>query len=104
MPILLIPLAAVLGTAYYASTEQGKNFIEETKEGIKTTGQDIMVSGVVITGLSVLPLTKKQKLIIGGGYSAYLIAKIKAEKKEPSVLEKDHPVVEEVELDNTWLF
>ena len=105
MPLLIYPIAAaVLGAAYYASTEEGKNFVEETKQGVKTAGQELMIGGVVVTGLSVLPLTNKQKITIGAAYSAYLIAKIKADKKNQSVLEKAHPVVEEVELDETWLF
>jgi hypothetical protein len=105
MPFLIYPLAAaVLGAAYFASTEEGKSFIEETKQGIKTAGQELMIGGVVVTGLSVLPLTNKQKITIGAAYSAYLIAKIKADKKDQSVLEKGHPVIEEVELDETWLF
>jgi len=105
VPILFYPLAAaaaVLGGAYYASTEQGKGFIDEVESGVKTAGQDILVSGVVITGLSVLPLTNKQKITIGAAYSAYLIAKIKAEDKNKSVIESGG--VEELELDNTWLF
>jgi len=104
MPFLLYPLvAAVLGGAYYVSTEQGGDFVEEIVDSTKEAGRDFLVSGVVITALGVLPLEKKYKIMIGSAYSAYLIAKIKAEKKQDkSVIEKAK--VDEVKLDNTWLF
>ncbi len=103
MPFILYPLAAVLGVAYYASTEQGGGFVDEVVESTKEVGRDFLVSGVVVTALGVLPLEKKHKIIIGSAYSAYLIAKIKAEEKQgKSVIEKAK--VEEVTLDNTWLF
>jgi len=103
MPFLIYPLlAAALGTAIYASSDGGGKVVDEFADGLKTTGQDMAVAGVVMVGLSVLPLTKKQKLIIGGGYSAYLIAKIKAKDTDKSVIEKNK--VDEVVLDQTWLF
>jgi len=104
VPFLLYPvIAVVLGGAYYVSTKQGGEFVDEAMEGAKEAGRDVLVSGVVITALGVLPIEKKHKIIIGSAYSAYLIAKIKAEKKQgKSVIEKAR--VEEVELDNTWLF
>lgn len=88
IPWILSALAVGGATAYVVSGEEGTNFIDEAVDNVQTAGQDLLVAGVVVTGLSVLPLTKKQKLIIGAGYSAYLIAKIKAEDKGKSVLEK----------------
>lgn len=82
MPLLvLVPvlLAAVGGTAYYVSSDEGSSFVDEVQESAKSAGRDILVSGVVLTALSVLPITKKEKIVIGSAYSAYLIAKIKSE-------------------------
>jgi hypothetical protein len=108
MPFLLVPaaLAAVGGTAWFFSSETGTNFIDELGEALKEAGTDLMVSGVILTALSALPLSKKQKITIGAAWSAYLIAKIKSERvskpDSKSVLEKAEK--DELKLDNTWLF
>lgn len=81
-------MAVVGTTAYVVSGEEGTSFVDEAVDNVQTAVQDLLVAGVVVTGLSVLPIPNKGKLIIGAAYAAYLIAKIKAEDKGKSVLEK----------------
>ncbi len=93
MPFL-IPLLALLSgvgaTAYVMSDdENGVSFIDEATNAARDITQDLLVTGVVFFALNQLPISKRNKIIIGAGYSAYLIAKItKEETTGKSVIEK----------------